>query len=109
MNNYTITNLATPTDVADAATKLYVDSVAHKIVRVATAIHADLNNAVSNNSVIDGVTLVTGDRILFKNQNNPIENGIYVVNESGAPTRLPQRVRSTQIGGLSVSPIILST
>jgi hypothetical protein len=46
-----------------------------------------INSSFSNGSVIDGYTLVTGNRILIKNQSNGIENGIYTVNVSGPPTR----------------------
>jgi hypothetical protein len=38
-------------------------------------------------TIIDGVTLVTGNRILVKNQTAPAENGIYIVQASGAPVR----------------------
>lgn len=38
-------------------------------------------------SVIDGYTLVLGNRILIKNQANAAENGIYTVNSTGAPSR----------------------
>jgi hypothetical protein len=37
--------------------------------------------------VIDGVTLVTGMRVLAKNQTDATENGLYLVPASGAPTR----------------------
>jgi hypothetical protein len=56
-------------------------------VRVATIIHAQLNTGYRNHSTIDGVTLKTHDRILIKNQNDAKENGIYIVNSVGAPTR----------------------
>jgi phage-related tail fiber protein len=35
----------------------------------------------------DGKTLVTGDRVLLKNQSAPAENGVYVVVASGAASR----------------------
>ena len=44
---------------------------------------SDLNNG----DVLDGVTLVTGDRILVKNQVSDSENGIYVATASGAASR----------------------
>ena len=44
-------------------------------VRTATQAALDLNNPGAN---IGGVTLVSGDRILVKNQTNSAENGIYV-------------------------------
>jgi hypothetical protein len=56
-------------------------------VRVATTGAGTLASSFQNGNVIDGVTLVTGDRILIKNQAAPAENGIYTVNATGAPTR----------------------
>jgi hypothetical protein len=95
LNNQKITNLTDPTNPQDAANKRYVDAAVVGIdwkasVRVATTAALYLGNAVENGSVIDGVTLATGDRILIKNQSgteSPTENGIYTVNATGAPTR----------------------
>jgi hypothetical protein len=92
MGNNKITGLGTPTADTDAATKAYVDSAAQGIdwkasVRAATTAAVTLSSGLANGSVIDGVTLATGDRILVKNQTLGSENGIYVVNASGAPTR----------------------
>jgi hypothetical protein len=56
-------------------------------VRVATTATGTLATAYANGQVVDGVTLVTGDRILLKNQSPNTDNGIYTVNASGAPTR----------------------
>ena len=56
-------------------------------VRVATTATGTLASAYENGDTVDGVTLVTGDRILLKNQSSAIENGVYTVNASGAPTR----------------------
>lgn len=56
-------------------------------VRAATTANGTLATAFANGQVVDGVTLVTGDRILLKNQTTASENGIYTVNASGAPTR----------------------
>jgi hypothetical protein len=56
-------------------------------VRVATTANGALATAFENGDNIDGVVLVTGDRILLKNQTTATENGVYVVNASGAPTR----------------------
>jgi hypothetical protein len=56
-------------------------------VRVATTTNGTLATAYANGSTIDGVTLVTNDRILLKDQTTPAENGIYTVNAAGAPTR----------------------
>jgi hypothetical protein len=77
-------------DVADLQT--YVDAKIAGLswknaVRAATTAAGTLATSFENGDVIDGVTLVTGDRILIKNQAAASENGIYVVNVSGAPTR----------------------
>jgi hypothetical protein len=92
MGGNKITNVGTPTADGDAATKLYVDSTAQGIdwkasVRAATTANGTLASAYANGSVVDGVTLATGNRILIKDQTTGSENGIYTVNASGAPTR----------------------
>ena len=89
---FKITSLATPTADTDAANKGYVDSVAQGLdtkasVVAATTTDGTLATAFDNGSVVDGVTLVTGDRILIKNQTDATANGIYVVAASGAPAR----------------------
>lgn len=56
-------------------------------VRVATTTNGTLASDFENGDTIDGITLSTGDRILIKDQTVPVENGIYTVNVSGAPTR----------------------
>jgi hypothetical protein len=92
LNSQKITNLATPTDATDAVTKSYVDAATeglhvHESARAATVVNVNLANALENGDTLDGVTLVTGDRILVKNQTTQSENGIYVVQASGQPTR----------------------
>lgn len=92
MGTNKITGLGTPTDAADAATKAYVDSAAQGIdwkasVRAATTAAVTLASGLENGDTLDGVTLATGNRILVKNQATGSENGIYVVEASGAPTR----------------------
>jgi hypothetical protein len=92
MGTNKITGLGTPTDAADAATKAYVDSAAQGIdwkasVRAATTAAVTLASGLENGDTLDGVTLATGNRILVKNQATGSENGIYVVQATGAPTR----------------------
>jgi hypothetical protein len=92
MNSNKITNLATPTASTDAATKAYVDSAVeglhvHPSVKAATTTNVALASALEDGDTLDGVTLATGDRILVKDQTTKSENGIYVVQASGQPTR----------------------
>lgn len=91
-NSNKITNLAAPTNSGDAANKAYVDAVSeglhiHAAVVAATTGNIDLSTDLENGDIVDGVTLVTGDRVLVKSQTNAAQNGIYVVQASGAAVR----------------------
>lgn len=87
--------VATPTEAAHAATKGYVDAARSGLdvkasVKVATTEQGTLSTSFAAGQVVDGYTLVAGDRILIKDQGNGsahVDNGIYTVNASGAPTR----------------------
>lgn len=92
LQNQKIINQADPTSPQDSATKAYVDNNLAGLrwkapVRVATTTTGTLASAYENGDTVDGITLVTGDRILLKDQSTQTENGIYTVNVSGAPTR----------------------
>ena len=82
----------TPTEDAHAATKAYVDAARSGLdvkqsVRAATTGAINLSGDLENGDAIDGVTLATGDRVLVKHQGTASENGIYVVQASGAAVR----------------------
>ena len=72
-------------------------------VRLATTTSGTMATSFANGSVVDGVALVTGDRILIKNQAS-VDNGIYTVNASGAPTRAADFTTgaATLTGGVEV-------
>ena len=87
-----ITIDGTPTDAHHAATKEYVDASTaglnvHDSARAATTANINLANALENGDTLDGVTLATGNRVLVKNQTTKADNGIYVVQASGAAVR----------------------
>lgn len=104
MGSNRITNVADPSQAQDAATKSYVDAVKTGLdvkdsVRVATTISGTLATSFANSSVIDGVTLATGDRILLKNQSTASTNGIYTVAASGAPARATDYDANAEVSG----------
>lgn len=81
-----------PTTSLQLATKQYVDAGFNGLkwktsVRAATTTAGTLATSFANGQTIDGVSLVTGNRILVKDQASAAEDGIYTVNASGAPTR----------------------
>ena len=67
---------------------LYGDGVPERIsCRVATIAAGTLASDFENGDTIDSVVLATGDRILIKDQASGVENGIYIVQATGAPVR----------------------
>jgi hypothetical protein len=102
LNNYKITNLATPTLSTDAATKAYVDGVAEGLhIHAASyaATTANLNATYSNGTAgvgatltnaganaafaTDGVSPTINSRILVRLQTAQAQNGIYVLTTVG--------------------------
>jgi hypothetical protein len=101
---YKITNLGAPTQSTDAATKAYVDSATeglhiHPSAVAATTANISISSDLEAGDVIDGVTLVAGDRVLVKNQTTASENGIYVVQASGAAVRATDFDQPAEVDG----------
>jgi hypothetical protein len=74
-----------------AATTYVNDAVAGLRTRIiaeaATTANIDLTADLQNGDTIDGVTLVTGDRVLVKDQSTASQNGLYTVVSSGTASR----------------------
>jgi hypothetical protein len=88
--------IAAPTSNIGATNKAYVDNLVNGVangikwkdsVIVGSVANGAIATAFANGQTVNGVTLTTGDRILLKAQSDGIENGIYIVENSGAPTR----------------------
>jgi hypothetical protein len=127
MGSQLITNVLTPSAGTDATNKNYVDTAITNVttlftakgtVRLATTANGTLATAYANGQTVDGLTLVTGDRILIKNQTAQAENGLYTVNASGAPTRttdmdtwgeVPGAWVTVQVGTANADTVWLST
>lgn len=92
MGNNLLTNVADAVSSQDAVNLRTAQGLIQGLdtkasVRVATTAAGTLASSFANGSVIDGVTLVTGNAILIKDQSSGSENGIYLVAASGAPSR----------------------
>jgi hypothetical protein len=76
-----ITSLAEPQNANDAVTKGYVDALGGGALDVKDSVKVatTTNITLSGTQTIDGIAVVSGDRVLVKNQNTQSENGIYVV------------------------------
>jgi len=80
LNSQKITNLATPTDASDAATKGYVDASQQGLdVKESVKAATTGNITLSGTQTVDGVALSVGDRVLVKDQSTGSQNGVYVV------------------------------
>lgn len=87
-----------PTDVEiQSALRQWKNSV-----RVATTAAGTLATSFAEGQTVDGVVLVEGDRILIKNQASGIENGIYNVSASGAPSRASDMEATTDAASVVV-------
>ena len=91
----TITGLGDPSSTSDAATKNYVDTLVaglrtRVVARVASTANVNISTGLENGDTLDGVTLVTGNRVLLKDQSTASQNGLYIVVASGAASRDPE-------------------
>ncbi len=104
INGQTVTNVALPVSDSQVANKQYVDQVASGLnvktsVLIATTSSGTLSKSFANGETVDGVTLTTGDRILIKDQVDATENGLYLVNATGAPSRAEDLALGSAAGG----------
>jgi hypothetical protein len=99
-----VTGLGDPSVSSEAATKNYVDQAVaglrtRIIAEAATTANIDLTADLENGDTLDGVTLVTGDRVLVKDQTNATQNGLYIVVASGTASRDPEHDTIAELSG----------
>jgi hypothetical protein len=77
-----------PTQALHPVTKQYADSISEGLhIHAAVVALSDSNidlTGTSPTTVIDGVTLADGDRVIINGQTAPAENGIYVFATAGS-------------------------
>jgi hypothetical protein len=99
-----ITGIGSPSSNSDVAIKSYVDEAVaglrtRIIAEAGTTANIDLTADLQNGDTIDGVTLVTGDRVLVKDQSTATQNGLYIVVSSGTASRDPEYDTIAEISG----------
>jgi hypothetical protein len=99
-----ITLPGAPTEALHAATKAYADSISeglhiHPSVVAATPANVNISTDLEPGDIVDGVTLAEGNRVLVKSQTNAAQNGIYVVQASGAALRAADFNEPAEVDG----------
>lgn len=97
----------TPSNASDVANKSYVDGIVGGGVYwkepARTASTANINLSNPGTDTFDGVQLVSGDRILVKDQSSAAENGVYDFNgSSSAMTRSSDANSADELNGLAI-------
>lgn len=104
-----IQSVGSPSGANDAANKGYVDAVARGVqwkdaVRASPTGNVDIATGLVAGTVVDGVTLAAGDRVLLRLQTAGAENGIYVSPTSGAAARATDADASAEVrAGMAVT------
>lgn len=100
----TVTLAGSPAQPLQAATKAYVDAVSeglhiHASCSAATTANVNISTGLEPGDIVDGVTLAEDNRVLVKSQTNPAQNGIYVVQASGAALRASDFNEPLEVNG----------
>ena len=108
MSGNRVTGMKDPINAQDGATKAYVDGVSDSLYWKAPVVArstaaAALASAFEAGDSLDGVPLSAGDRILLMDQPAASgENGIYIVQASGAPQRASDADEFDELNGAAV-------
>ena len=102
----TITGMGTPSNNTDVSNKSYVDQAIaglrnRTVAECASTANVNISNALEAGDTIDGVTLVSGDRVLLKDQSTATENGLYLAvgSGAGAASRDPEHDSIAELSG----------
>lgn len=97
LGNSRISNLADPVNLGDAVNMRFVQGLIQGLSAKDSVTAASSNSDVDLTvplTILDETVLSDGDRVLIKNQTNPVDNGIYVV-QYGIP---PRRAEDLDVG-----------
>lgn len=99
-----ITLTDTPSIGTDAANKAYVDAIQNGLSwKAAVVVATNANIALDGTATaIDGVTLVSGMRVLVKSQTAPAQNGIYIASTTAAWVRSADMNDAAEFDGSAV-------
>ena len=117
MNSNLINNLGSPVSPGDAVNLSYLNTLnlgmtLKSPVRVATLTSLGAGYAsnilnIVTTTVIDGITLATGDRILVRNETTSAWNGIYVYTNSSTLTRSTDMNTGGTSGNIQMGDFII--
>jgi hypothetical protein len=98
---------AIQTQIDAKAATTYVDNAVaglrtRIIAECASTANVVISSSLEAGDVIDGVTLVAGDRVLLKDQSTATENGLYIAVASGAASRDPEHDTIAELSGSMV-------
>ena len=101
-----ITGMSNPSNNLDVSNKQYVDNAIaglrnRTVAECASTANVNISNALEAGDTIDGVTLVSGDRVLLKDQSTATENGLYLAvgSGAGAASRDPEHDTIAELSG----------
>ena len=104
--NRPIDNVADPASPQQVATKNYVDGMVRGLDWKQEVVAGSTGNVVvaAPGTTLDGITLVSGDRILLKDQTAGAENGIWVwTGNAAALTRSLDADSGTELSGATTT------
>lgn len=102
LNSTPINNLPDATTAQQPATKAQLDAAILGIKNKVEARAASTGNlTLSGEQTVDGVALVSGDRVVPKDQSTASQNGVYLVS-TGAWTRTTDADTAAEIKGMSI-------
>lgn len=97
------TLVSTGPSTAPAYTTLTMENIPSAVFKRSVRAATIANITLSGAATIDGITLVSGDRVLVKDQTTASENGIYIASTTGAWSRAADADSISELAGAIVN------